>query len=224
MLFGLIVQHVLELERLPFGGGWAMRRVLLGVTVAAILAAGVRTSAGEPVRWKKGDGGNNHYYDVIYVGEFISWEAARIDAEARGGYLATITSSEENDFIVPLLRDLAFWRWIRSNPNHYAGPWIGGYQEQGSAEPDGGWSWITDEPFEFTDWLEGEPNNFYGGSHNEDSMNFFYLSDELLEDEILYFTPEWNDSYHDGDWSKVVAYVIEWDKNPKRYKQKGPRP
>ena len=197
-----------------------MRRVLLGITVVAILAASLQAWAAEPVRWKKGDGGNNHYYDVVAMPNGISWEDASLDAEAQGGYLATLTSSEENDFVVPLLRDLALWKQITSNPYRFAGPWIGGRQAEFAAEPDGGWRWITGEPVQFPGaWLEGEPNNFYGANPNEDRMNFFYNSpDRSLNDgdEIFLFTPGWNDSFGGGNWGNVVAYVIEWDKNPKR--------
>lgn len=204
-----------------------MRSTLLAVTVVAILTACVRPSAGEPARWKKGDGGNKHYYDVVLVGEQVSWEEAAVLAEAQGGYLATITSSDENDFVISLLRDLAFWTDPGSGGGIFraTGPWIGGYQEAGSAEPDGGWFWLTGEEVQYPgNWCDGEPNDYYGTNRNENRMNYFYIgSVPLDEDEILTFTPGWNDSPSDGWPGPVVAYVIEWDKNPKRYKRKGPR-
>lgn len=59
-------------------------------------------------------------------------------AEEQGGYLATITSSEENNFVFELIDHAEFW--YKTGPDDI-GPWIGGYQPTGSAEPEGGWTW-----------------------------------------------------------------------------------
>lgn len=201
-----------------------MRRVLLGVTMVAVVTTCVCPSSGEPVRWKKRDGGNNHYYEVVLVGEQISWEEAAALARAQGGYLATITSSAENDFVISLLRDPAFWTDPGSGDGIFraAGPWIGGYQVRGSAEPDGGWFWVTGEAVDFPGaWCEGEPNNYYGPDRNENRMNYFYIGTEPPDFDT--FTPGWNDSPSDGWPGPVVAYVIEWDKQPKRFKKPHPR-
>jgi len=159
---------------------------------------------------------------VVLVGEQVSWEEATVLAEAQGGYLATITSSDENDFVISLLRDLAFWTDPGSGGGIFraAGPWIGGYQEAGSAEPDGGWFWLTGEEVQDPgNWCDGEPNDYYGPNRNENRMNYFYIGSVPLDEvEILTFTPGWNDSPSDGWPGPVVAYVIEWDKNPKRYR------
>jgi hypothetical protein len=43
---------------------------------------------------------------------------------------------------------------------------LGGYQDRMSAEysePAGGWRWITGEPWNFTNWGSGEPNDAYNG-------------------------------------------------------------
>jgi len=64
------------------------------------------------------------------------------------GHLATITSSAENAFISTQLGTTQF-------------AWLGGEQPPGSLEPDGGWQWITGEPWVYTNWDIGEPNNDY---------------------------------------------------------------
>ncbi len=94
--------------------------------------------------------GNGHYYELIE--ERLSWSDARDSAVSMGGYLATITSQEEDDFI-----DNVF--------NGYF--WIGGYQLEGSTEPDGGWQWVTGEDWSYTNWFSGEPSNSVGA---EDSI------------------------------------------------------
>ena len=84
-----------------------MRNAILAVTAVSILTACVRPSSGEPVRWKNGDGGNNHYYEVISPGS-LNWLAALADAKTQSqpaagygtGYLASIQSAEEQAFIM----------------------------------------------------------------------------------------------------------------------------
>ena len=81
----------------------------------------------------------------------MSWDEARRDAESRGGHLATFASEEE-------------WAAGQSVWSTYGRPvWLGGIQPEGSAEPGGGWSWITGEPWNYTAWSANEPNNFGGG-------------------------------------------------------------
>lgn len=44
---------------------------------------------------------NGHYYTVIKM--IKTWDEAKVVSESLGGYLATITSSEENEWIFNLL-------------------------------------------------------------------------------------------------------------------------
>jgi hypothetical protein len=104
-----------------------------------------------PIQWS----GNGHFYEVVVSdADGSSWDAARNAAAARGGYLVTITSALENDFV---------WNLVQQFPTIQ--PWTGGFQVPGSVEPDGGWSWITGEPFIYTNWAPAEPNNV-GGAEN----------------------------------------------------------
>lgn len=69
-----------------------------------------------------------------------------------GGHLATATSAKEMDFIVD---------------SGYRGA-LGGYQDLGASdysEPDGGWRWVTGEPWDYTEWLILEPSNTGGTEH-----------------------------------------------------------
>jgi hypothetical protein len=113
---------------------------------------------------------NGHCYEAV-LAQGLSWEDAQADCEARGGYLATITSAEENAFVFSLVSgDDDFW-FIDGFGNGL-GPWLGGYQVSGSAEPDGGWRWVTDEPFDYTNWETGQPDNFGIG---QDHLRFFKM-------------------------------------------------
>ncbi|ALG67585.1 hypothetical protein AL038_07585 [Beggiatoa leptomitoformis] len=57
-----------------------------------------------PLQWRKAEGGNDHWYQRIIINS-IDWNSARIAAEAATwegmrGHLVTITSAEENAFLV----------------------------------------------------------------------------------------------------------------------------
>ena len=80
-----------------------------------------------PVEWSVSSGGNGHFYEVI--SEALTWTDARDAAISAGGYLATITSEAEDIFVWNLLDSSHFG-------GHY-GPWLGGFQPDGSPEPDG---------------------------------------------------------------------------------------
>jgi len=109
---------------------------------------------------------NGHYYEVIDIvgsgGDCIIWIEGYEMAENSifkfmQGHLATITSQEEND-------------WLVQNFNLFD-MWIGGFQNIDSpeyGEPAGGWEWITGEEWDYTNWLAGEPNNFGGDERHLD--------------------------------------------------------
>ncbi len=125
------------------------------------------------VEWKIADGGNGHYYARIDDG--VLWPEAKAAAEALGGHLATITSQPENAHIAVIATDGNF------NVKH-----LGGLRDGAS------WRWITGEPWSYTNWYPGEPNNATG--------NEIYLS--------TWITPgTWNDIYP----AYAAGYIIEWE-------------
>src|SRR5689334_20959189 len=111
-----------------------------------------------PVIWS----GNGHSYEVIRPANRISWSDANTAAQNAGGYLATITSKAENDFVASLLTDPSLWFFLGGIQN---GPWLGGFQQPGSSEPLGGWQWVTGEPWSFTAWAPTQPDNARGIEH-----------------------------------------------------------
>ena len=103
--------------------------------------------------------GTKTYMAPLYP-DGITWDAAKAAAEALGGHLATITSQAENDLVASLVDDdprFAQYTWW----NYYE-PWLGGYQVDKAHEPAGGWAWVTGEPFTYTNWAPGEPNDVLG--------------------------------------------------------------
>ena len=110
---------------------------------------------------------NGHVYEVVFGPETFPWNIAKDEAAkrtfgGRQGHLATITSQQENDFIF-------------SNFPEVGDPccWLGGHQpgDTPAQDPDpaAGWTWVTGEPFTYTNWGGGEPNDSGG---QEDSLEF----------------------------------------------------
>jgi len=130
-----------------------------------------------------------HYYKR-FDDTMMTWEKARSFCEYQGGYLATITSSEENAIVRALIGE--------GGRNLY---WLGGYE----SSIEGDWHWVTAEPFDYTNWGTGEPNN----SGNEGYMEMYNY------DENGRNPGEWNDMKNDGDSSgfytlEYTGFVCEW--------------
>ena len=139
---------------------------------------------------------NGHFYEYVESLN-INWTDSKNGAEARTlfglqGYLATITSQEENDFIRQKLG---------------ADAWIGG----SDAAVEDEWRWVTgpeagtqfsddDVPVggEFANWNTGEPNN---GGGNEDYAEI-YSTDGV---------GKWNDL---PDLGILEGYVVEYGGMP----------
>jgi hypothetical protein len=150
------------------------------------------------VCWPVSAGGNGHYYEAV-VSPGINWYEASNVATNKRGYLATITSREENAFVYSMIRTNAAL-WDRRPTGNSWGPWIGGFQPPGSLEPDGGWCWVTGEPFVYANWCAGEPNNNHG---TEDRIHFWGEQADVGE--------VWNDRpASDG----VEGLVIEYETHP----------
>ena len=148
----------------------------------------------QKVQWSE----NGHYYEAVLVPNGITWHDAKAEAIMAGGHLATITSDSENQFVYDLIRgDNRYW--VQDPAGNNEGPWLGAYQPQGSPEPDGGWTWVTGEPFSYTNWASGEPNNW------DDKEHFLiYLGHGNSQ------SPSWNDWTQD---SNSNGYIIEWGKS-----------
>lgn len=118
-----------------------------------------------------------------------SWTSASAAVAAMGGgwRLATITSAGENTFVETTVLGAG-----AANRSHY---WIGATD----AAVEGTFAWVTGEPFGFTDWGSGEPND----SNNEDYLAYDFRAGTGWV---------WNDAPDDMSsaypgWAK--GYVIE---------------
>jgi len=129
----------------------------IGSVVAAVaLVAGLAGASPEP--WVHPDG-SMHYYDAVSTPLGINWNTAFDSAGGHGGYLASITSQAENAFVFSLVNSDLYWLRRPGSDPRLAGPWLGGTQDFGSEEPDGGWYWVTGESMNFVNWSPGQPDD-----------------------------------------------------------------
>ena len=173
----------------------SVQRILVVTAIAGVIAQAGVVAANPPVQWPIGAGGNDHWYDVVHVPSGITWADANAAAEAGGWHLVTITSAEENAFVFDMVDDDPnFWVIDGGNGMHH-GPFLGGFQPPGASEPGGGWTWVTGEPWSYTNWYDEQPDDSGG-----------------IQDVLLFLGPpsgpgsKWNDAGA-GNW--IDTYIIE---------------
>jgi len=158
---------------------------------------------------------NNHFYQYA-AGSDISWTSAKAGAASKNyfgltGYLATITSANENLLVRGLIptNDVNAAAWIGASDEYSQVNTATGtttYADQGQAE--GNFYWVTGPEAgtlfatgntnpvvvsgQYMNWNSGEPNNS-GGEH--------YTEIKL--------SGGWNDDALSG-WNNVDGYIVEF--------------
>ncbi|WP_407384311.1 RICIN domain-containing protein [Ruminococcus sp.] len=122
---------------------------------------------------------NDHSYELFVYN--ITWTQAKEICEHRGGHLAVINSSEENEALANLASSLSNYVWI------------GGTDE----DSEGSWHWINGDDFSYTNWYSGEPNNYAEGGGSENYMG------------LLGRTGLWNDAANDNPY--ISGFICEYD-------------
>lgn len=179
--------------------------------------------------------GETHYYELVYMPNgTLNWYQAAYLADDAGGYLASITTPEENAFLFSLVNDEKyFWKFPKyvegkSKANHYEimiGPMLGGFKHDASVEPIDGWQWLSGEKWEYTNWAQNlddgiidkdprnntQPNNS-GEQHSQRTIGFGELNQPV---------PTWGDFSDDAGTfgmertgGKRYAFIIEYNKKP----------
>jgi hypothetical protein len=196
---GLSLKHLPRFGLSALAGAWLL------------LSAGVGHGQQQPSRWQ----GNGHFYEVVTVPGGITWVEAEAAARAKGGYLATPTTNQENRFLWTLIAGKPqFWTTsLRQGQADAVGPWIGLVQRRHHVqEPAGGWGWVSQEPMGQTNWAPGKPNNL---EEIEDYGHYFVVAGSGDE-------ATWNDYPNDArrlkavTASRPVAYIIEYNSDPRR--------
>lgn len=170
---------------------------ILAITVLATM-----TTMAEPVFFA----GTGHYYEAVKAPSGVTRHQAGLAAAAKGGYLASITSEEENAFVFSLVNDISFFTNL-SNFGDRLGPWLGGISTAS------GWQWNTGEPFTYSKWKPGQPDAYAG----------FYQY--LLFYDGANVGPNWGDhpgSHVDG-FELPKGYIIEYNQAPGTFTPSGVR-
>jgi len=177
-----------------------LRTVTYSTTVAAGSSKSLSFTVGSALSY------NGHYYQ--YVSGSYTWTNAKAAAAAQTlygmqGYLATITSQGENDFIQNKLQADG---WMGASDQYQQVVTSGGSQIYSSqTQSEGKWYWVTgpekgtqfsknnDNPTaingRYMNWNDGEPNNLNGEHYAE-----------------IYTTGNWNDLPN----SYNLGYVVEF--------------
>ena len=124
---------------------------ILGFT---ILVLGTSLVSADPIQWPVAEGGNGHWYEAIDINDGVTRAEANSHAVSLGGYLVTLTSSQED-------------AWVYNNvdvttPRYTYDRWIGAYQDTNApdySEPAGGWRWENGDIWSYSNWSNGLDNN-----------------------------------------------------------------
>lgn len=151
--------------------------ILFALLIVITLVPVKQTNAATSIPTDAKEYNGNYYY--IYQ-QSCSWESAKSNCESVGGHLTVITSSDEQQFLE---------EYIGSGDNSY---WIGGLRKSDT------WSWITGEPWEFTNWNvdRGYPSN-------------------STSDNYLGFSVRRNFKWYNeaNTYSSITGYICEWEGN-----------
>ena len=127
---------------------------------------------------------NGHYYYAYNLDTITNWEEAKQYCEEMGGYLATVTSREEDEFLYAYLQ----------NTFQYENAYLG-FTDR---EEEGNWKWSNGEESSYTNWHEGEPN---AESAEEDFAMYYYK----------YPDGTWNDGdFGGGTVNSGTVFICEW--------------
>lgn len=164
------------------------------IAIVAATAAVVSTSHASITQWTVENGGNGHYYDII-VTPLQSWVAAKAQAEAMGGYLASIRSQQENDWLWNSFNiggTPAYWTSTGPWPG-YDGPVFGAYCAPNSNT----WTWVSGEAWDYSNWGWGMGSGERGA-------------------QFIAHQPVWDDIGVYGGTSAGGnnSFIVEWNSNP----------
>ena len=150
-----------------------------------------------------------HRYE-LYV-EDITWDEAKRRCEEKGGYLATITTTEEYECIK---------NGIEDSGQTQVAYWVGASDDYPSSYPIYEWrepnrDYLRDIFINYTImgkyWADGEPSYFKQASDEQiDELGIYLLYDDVKEDWYLYDAPM-DMLLRNPEYTGKIGYICEYD-------------
>ena len=154
-------------------------------------------------------GGQPHYYYVSTTSKL--WPDAKAAATGIGGYLATLTSIEENDCVYGKLVTYLNAHGGLVPFSHYEddrNPWIGLTDDPSQGTTETHFIWANGENCStFRHWDQGEPNNFNPNENFTQLLAFQPPPSTNITNGKAGF---WNDWFNND----VQTYIVEFGPNP----------
>lgn len=175
------------------------------IALATVTAVAAFTAGAAPVQWTVASGGNGHWYDYVLPASTaltgFTWNGAFAHAPTQtfsgmSGYMATVTSQGEQDFIFANVTNQT--AWLGGNDRDTEGTWMWKngpeagqvfYIAGAGVQP--GYSY----------WNGGEPNNCCGGE-NDLQINWNTGSGQ------------WNDHGTPSSPNNLWGYIVEYSEAP----------
>jgi hypothetical protein len=161
------------------------------------LLAGTQSSRAQTwIQWSSAAGGNNHYYALTPCA--TNWTAAQKLAVSWGGTLATITSSNEQNFINTTFLAGTFEHrplWIGlvdPPPKGSVSAFLRDVEVRLGFRPKFNFHWVTGKPLGYINWKPGEPNNAPPGE------SYGTINWEYSDDPPRGVKGDWNDTPLNG--------------------------
>ena len=125
-----------------------MRKIFILFIVPVVVLGFTVYSFAAPTQWSSAAGGNDHWYEAIYVPGGITWTDSNAAATSMGSgwHLASVTSAAENKFIFSLFGSDPLFSNCCLGPNASNGPWLGGFSSTNASND---WQWVTGEAFSY---------------------------------------------------------------------------
>ena len=124
---------------------------------------------------------NGHKYE--YYDCKSTWTQAYKHCEKLGGHLVTISNKDENDLVLDMVKNsTSIYCWLGS-VNFYS---------------NGKWYWVNNEPFTYSNWKTGQPDNFDNIEHY---MHMYVSGDNA---------GKWND-VPNASLASYSGFVCEYD-------------
>ena len=140
-----------------------------------------------------------HYYEVVYIQSGnLNWYQAGFLAQEAGGYLVSINSKEENDFIHNLIKNKKiFWHSLKNTNKESIATFIGAYKIKNPKITENKWAWLSGEKWGYDNWEENLDITII--NKKQTNKAFMNKKGKFVKHNLS---------------KKVYSFVIEYEKNP----------